>query len=310
MPAHAECRSLPEGAPGAAPAAHQRRADGAHDRRGWASFMRTSAAGLRHHEGWIGYGVNIHHARFAALATPGTPLTLEANVVRSRRIKDSITGAVPLRVPAGRHAGLRRRADRDVAQARRGAAGAGALLITLAIATVSLASPMLAEIRRDPRVDQRRFGLRVEGGTPTYALDCAEGTECDGSDQYIASITTTVFVVFSTRRRREAFRVRDGAPARVREADPVIGLTPSTRLGRRRTRLFKLDRLAGSTAGVTVNGEERTGFGDEEEDAVFYTTRQGAKVTERRTVGGASVPSRGTGVLPGSIPPDAGCCSS
>ena len=46
--------------------------------------------GLRHHEGWIGYGAKIHEARFAALATPGTPLTLEANVVRSRRIKDNI----------------------------------------------------------------------------------------------------------------------------------------------------------------------------------------------------------------------------
>ncbi len=45
---------------------------------------------LRHADGWIGYGAKIHEARFTALATPGTPLTLEANVVRSRRIKDSI----------------------------------------------------------------------------------------------------------------------------------------------------------------------------------------------------------------------------
>lgn len=46
--------------------------------------------GLRHHEGWIGYGAKIHEARFTALATPGTPLTLEAIAVRSRRIRDSI----------------------------------------------------------------------------------------------------------------------------------------------------------------------------------------------------------------------------
>lgn len=45
---------------------------------------------LRHADGWIGYGAKIHEARFTALATPGTPLTLEATVVRSRRIKDSI----------------------------------------------------------------------------------------------------------------------------------------------------------------------------------------------------------------------------
>lgn len=46
--------------------------------------------GLRHHDGWIGYGAKIHEARFTALAIPGTPLILEAVAVRSRRIKDSI----------------------------------------------------------------------------------------------------------------------------------------------------------------------------------------------------------------------------
>ena len=46
--------------------------------------------GLRHHDGWRGYGAKIHEARVTALATPGTPLTLEAVVVRSRRIRDSI----------------------------------------------------------------------------------------------------------------------------------------------------------------------------------------------------------------------------
>jgi hypothetical protein len=33
--------------------------------------------GLRHAEGWIGYGGRIHSARFRALATPGEPLELE-----------------------------------------------------------------------------------------------------------------------------------------------------------------------------------------------------------------------------------------
>lgn len=46
--------------------------------------------GLRHADGWIGYGAKIHEARFSALATPGTDLTLEALAVRSRRIRDSI----------------------------------------------------------------------------------------------------------------------------------------------------------------------------------------------------------------------------
>ena len=46
--------------------------------------------GLRHHEGWIGYGAKIHEARFVSLATPGTPLLLEGKAVRSRKMRDSI----------------------------------------------------------------------------------------------------------------------------------------------------------------------------------------------------------------------------
>ncbi len=46
--------------------------------------------GLRHRDGWIGYGARIHEARFLALAKPGTPLTLMAQALRNRRMKDSI----------------------------------------------------------------------------------------------------------------------------------------------------------------------------------------------------------------------------
>lgn len=45
---------------------------------------------LRHADGWIGYGAKIHEARFVALATPGTPLTLTATPIRTRRMKNSI----------------------------------------------------------------------------------------------------------------------------------------------------------------------------------------------------------------------------
>lgn len=41
--------------------------------------------GLRHREGWIGYGAKIHHARFHALASPGEPLVLEARATQMRR---------------------------------------------------------------------------------------------------------------------------------------------------------------------------------------------------------------------------------
>lgn len=41
--------------------------------------------GLRHAEGWIGYGAKIHAARFAGLAVPPLPLVLTAQATRSRR---------------------------------------------------------------------------------------------------------------------------------------------------------------------------------------------------------------------------------
>lgn len=41
--------------------------------------------GLRHRDGWIGYGAKIHSARFHALATPGEPLVLEARATQCRQ---------------------------------------------------------------------------------------------------------------------------------------------------------------------------------------------------------------------------------
>ncbi len=43
---------------------------------------------LRHREGWIGYGVRIHDARFRALAPPGEPMILEAQATRIRTIRN------------------------------------------------------------------------------------------------------------------------------------------------------------------------------------------------------------------------------
>lgn len=46
--------------------------------------------GLRHAEGWVGYGVRIHDARFIALAEPGAPVTLEATATRVRKIREQM----------------------------------------------------------------------------------------------------------------------------------------------------------------------------------------------------------------------------
>ena len=41
--------------------------------------------GLRHRDGWVGYGARIHGARFRALAPPGVPLVLECKATQIRR---------------------------------------------------------------------------------------------------------------------------------------------------------------------------------------------------------------------------------
>lgn len=41
--------------------------------------------GLRHRDGWVGYGAKIHAARFHALASPGEPMVLEARATQVRQ---------------------------------------------------------------------------------------------------------------------------------------------------------------------------------------------------------------------------------
>src|SRR5258707_15889858 len=46
--------------------------------------------GLRHADGWVGYGAKIHSARFKALAPPGEPLILECRAKQMRRGDTSV----------------------------------------------------------------------------------------------------------------------------------------------------------------------------------------------------------------------------
>jgi hypothetical protein len=46
--------------------------------------------GLRHADGWVGYGAKIHSARFRALAPPGEPLLLECTATQMRRGEASV----------------------------------------------------------------------------------------------------------------------------------------------------------------------------------------------------------------------------
>jgi hypothetical protein len=46
--------------------------------------------GLRHADGWIGFGAHIHSARYGRLATIGPPLLLECRGTRVRRVQGSL----------------------------------------------------------------------------------------------------------------------------------------------------------------------------------------------------------------------------
>ena len=53
---------------------------------GMVSFVHSYyVLGIRHKEGWVGYGAKINSARFRALATPDAPLTLECKAKQLRQ---------------------------------------------------------------------------------------------------------------------------------------------------------------------------------------------------------------------------------
>ena len=46
--------------------------------------------GLKHADGWIGYGAKINSARFKSLAKPGDPLVLECRATQTRKMAASV----------------------------------------------------------------------------------------------------------------------------------------------------------------------------------------------------------------------------
>lgn len=46
--------------------------------------------GLRHADGWVGYGGRIYSARFKALARPGDPLILECRATQTRKGAETV----------------------------------------------------------------------------------------------------------------------------------------------------------------------------------------------------------------------------
>lgn len=57
--------------------------------------------GLRHSEGWVGYGGAIHKGRFKNLAPPGEPIEITCRATRVRRRERSIMARYDLRFVQG-----------------------------------------------------------------------------------------------------------------------------------------------------------------------------------------------------------------
>jgi len=65
---------------------------------GMLGFMHTYyVLGLRHADGWIGYGGRIYDARFAALAKMGPPLDLELRETKVRQRDNQVFGRYQFR---------------------------------------------------------------------------------------------------------------------------------------------------------------------------------------------------------------------
>lgn len=57
--------------------------------------------GLRHADGWIGYGARINSARFHALASPGEPIIIECKSTQTRRSAKSVLAKYAFRFHQG-----------------------------------------------------------------------------------------------------------------------------------------------------------------------------------------------------------------
>jgi len=57
--------------------------------------------GMRHADGWIGYGTHIHNARFRKMGTIGEPIVITCTQIESRKIRGTILGRYKFRFAQG-----------------------------------------------------------------------------------------------------------------------------------------------------------------------------------------------------------------
>lgn len=69
---------------------------------GMIAFVHTYCiVGLKHADGWVGYGGRIYAARFKALAKPGEPMILECKSTAMRKSEDTLFARYMFRFSQG-----------------------------------------------------------------------------------------------------------------------------------------------------------------------------------------------------------------
>jgi hypothetical protein len=66
---------------------------------GWAHAYHLM--GLRHKDGWVGYGTHVHTATFKKLVTLGPPVFCTGRLLRARRLHGKIFGTYAIRYEQG-----------------------------------------------------------------------------------------------------------------------------------------------------------------------------------------------------------------
>jgi len=89
---------------------------------GMIAYVHTYAVmGLKHSDGWVGYGGKIYAARFKALARPGEPMILECKATRHAKERRHAVCTLHVQIFPRSHPNLRRRSKCavDEGEARR-----------------------------------------------------------------------------------------------------------------------------------------------------------------------------------------------
>lgn len=127
-------------------------------------------------------------------------------------------------------------------------------------------------------------GAKLVWLTGSYDFECKQ-EQCDAGDEELVSTTYRAVVHDVVTEAQQVFKVETrpagkGAPKRLADFAAFEKWKKDNPL------VSSKKAPAGASAGVRVGKEEKTEFAEEEEEAVFYTSRGGEQVTLTATMGG------------------------